>query len=146
MSKVQSSRAETLLALARDALRQNRRAEAFDLARRARETDPQLEGAYLILAALSAPAESIRLLNQALKINPTSSAARKGMHWAVQRLREETKGGASEQTEPIRLAADHAEELEATHPHPVQPGQFIFQSDAEQYVPDLADQPDSGQH
>jgi lipoprotein-anchoring transpeptidase ErfK/SrfK len=127
MSKAQSSRAETLLALARDALRQNRRAEAFDLARRARETDPQLEGAYLILAALSAPAESIRLLNQALKINPNSSAARKGMHWAVQRLREETKGGASEQTEPIRLAADHAEELEATHPHPVQPDLQVTQ-------------------
>jgi tetratricopeptide (TPR) repeat protein len=100
MSKAQSSRAETLLALARDALRQNRRAEAFDLARRARETDPQLEGAYLILAALSAPAESIRLLNQALKINPNSSAARKGMHWAVQRLRKKPKGALPSKQNP----------------------------------------------
>ena len=50
---------------------------------------PGVEEPWLILAALSEPQESIRYLSKALAVNPQSRQARKGMHWAIARLREQ---------------------------------------------------------
>lgn len=52
---------------------------------------PQREEPWLILAALASPRASIRYLGRALEINPGSERARRGMHWAVERLRKTTK-------------------------------------------------------
>ena len=51
---------------------------------------PNQEQPWLVMAAIASPRASIAYLNQALIINPQSQRARKGMHWAVQRYREQT--------------------------------------------------------
>ncbi|MCD6576559.1 MAG: L,D-transpeptidase [Anaerolineaceae bacterium] len=61
---------------------------AFKYAKIAADLNPQLEEAWLILASVSGPKESIEFLNHALEINPESKKARKGMRWAVRRYRE----------------------------------------------------------
>jgi hypothetical protein len=48
---------------------------------------PGQEDPWLILAAVSSPKASIEYLNQALRINPQSKRARKGMEWAIKRYR-----------------------------------------------------------
>jgi len=54
---------------------------------------PDLEEPWLILAAVASPRASIAYLERALRINPHSERARKGMHWAVGRLRKEAGQG-----------------------------------------------------
>lgn len=49
---------------------------------------PEEEEAWLWLAAVSNPRASVEYLNRALHIAPQSARARKGMHWAIKRLRE----------------------------------------------------------
>lgn len=49
---------------------------------------PQDEEPWLYLAALSTPRASVYYLLRALEINPQSERARKGLHWAIQRLRQ----------------------------------------------------------
>ena len=63
--------------------------EARRLAEKAVSIAPDLETPWLVLASLASPRASIAYLNQALAINPSSETARKGMHWAIQRLRTE---------------------------------------------------------
>jgi hypothetical protein len=53
---------------------------------------PGLEEPWLILASLASPRASVAYLEEALKINPRSSRARQGMHWAVERLRRAGEG------------------------------------------------------
>jgi lipoprotein-anchoring transpeptidase ErfK/SrfK len=50
---------------------------------------PELEEPWLFLASLANPRASVKYLEQALRINPQSQRARKGMHWAVERVRQE---------------------------------------------------------
>lgn len=71
------------------ALRSGDRQAARSWAEQAAELAPQREDPWLILAALAAPAESLTYLKHALEINPSSTAAREGIHWAVQRLRNQ---------------------------------------------------------
>ncbi|MHB8191920.1 MAG: L,D-transpeptidase family protein [Bellilinea sp.] len=98
------------LKAARQALREGRREEAWRLAKLASELSPGLEEPWLILGALAEPGESIYYLQQALTINPTSEAARKGMHWAVQRLRAQPADLPPVSSEPVP---------ESTQPVPV---------------------------
>ena len=76
-----------LIRLASQALRSGDRLIARRYAEQALAIDPEKEEPWLILAATAGPRASIYYLNQALRINPHSKAARQGMHWAVQRLR-----------------------------------------------------------
>lgn len=62
---------------------------AYSWAEKATQLNPQWEDAWLWLAAVSEPVQSIEFLNQALQINPSSERARRGMHWSIQRLRKE---------------------------------------------------------
>jgi lipoprotein-anchoring transpeptidase ErfK/SrfK len=74
---------EARLALKRGDLSQARR-----LAQRAAAQAPDQEDPWLLLAALSTSAKaSAAYLNRALEINPSSTRARHGMHWAIQRMR-----------------------------------------------------------
>ena len=57
-------------------------------AQQAAKLAPDLEEPWLLLAALATPEASLEYLNRALEINPESKRARQGMHWAIQRLRE----------------------------------------------------------
>ncbi len=73
---------------AREALRNNNRTEARQWAERAASLAPQMEDPWLILAAVASPRVSVEYIQRALKINPNSPRARKGMEWAMQRLQE----------------------------------------------------------
>lgn len=103
---------------ARTALRQNDRQAAMHWANEALRSTPELEEAFLILAACSSPTDSIRYLNQALRINPGSQKARQGMDWAVRRLRDEEKKQALEkqkQSTPLaRTQSQKSSEIKST--------------------------------
>ena len=73
---------------AREALRNGNRTEAREWAEHAASLAPQMEDPWLILAAVASPRVSVEYIQTALKINPNSPRARKGMEWAMQRLRD----------------------------------------------------------
>ena len=74
---------------AKRALKENRKLDARRWVERAVSIAPEQEEPWLILAAIASPKASLNYLNQALKINPTSSRAKRGMHWAIKKLRAE---------------------------------------------------------
>lgn len=80
---------------AREALRNDHRSEARQWAEQAATLAPQMEDPWLILAAVASPRASVEYIQKALKINPNSPRARRGMQWAMQRLREPGKGPPS---------------------------------------------------
>jgi len=96
---------------ARAALRKGDKDVAHAWAEKAASLSPNLEDAWLLLAATSRPQLSIRYLERALAINPQSERARKGMLWAKKRLRpasapivEETQPTPKiEETQPTRV-------------------------------------------
>jgi lipoprotein-anchoring transpeptidase ErfK/SrfK len=73
---------------AREALRNGNRTEAREWAEHAASLAPQMEDPWLILAAVASPRASVEYIRTALKINPNSPRARRGMEWAMQRLRD----------------------------------------------------------
>ncbi len=73
---------------ARSFYRQNNKRMARFWAERAVALDPGSEEAWLWLAAVSNPETSLKYLRRALEVNPNSTRARQGMHWAIQRLRQ----------------------------------------------------------
>jgi lipoprotein-anchoring transpeptidase ErfK/SrfK len=75
---------------ARQALREDRRSDARKWAEHAARLAPQMEDPWLILAAIASPEASLQFIQRALKINPDSPRARRGMEWAMQRLRVQT--------------------------------------------------------
>jgi LysM repeat protein len=86
---------------AAEALRRGDKKNARHWAEIAAALSPGLEDPWLMLAAVSGPRASIAHLNRALKINPASPRARKGMHWARERLQK---------------AEETARQLRAAHP------------------------------
>ncbi len=64
---------------------------------------PEKEEPWLLLASVASPKASVHYLEEALRINPESERARKGMEWAAKRLYAETVS------------------IEATRPTPVAP-------------------------
>lgn len=91
------------LTLAKKALQNGERQKAYQLAHDAALKDASLEEAWLILAALSPPDKSLSFLKRALEANPSSSRARQGVHWALQRKRKSTPPQG--QTSPTRTLA-----------------------------------------
>ncbi len=75
---------------AKEALNRGEVQRARRLAHRAVSLAPDYEEPWLYLASVSSPEASISYLKKALKINPTSKQAKKGMHWAIQRFRKTT--------------------------------------------------------
>jgi lipoprotein-anchoring transpeptidase ErfK/SrfK len=82
--------AQQALLNARRAVQQGDRQAARRWAERSAGLCPDLEEPWLILAAVGSPRASVAYLERALRINPHGERARKGMHWAVERLRKET--------------------------------------------------------
>jgi len=105
--KLDPETAQQMLLNARQAIQRGDRLAARRMAESAAALSPDLEEPWLILAALASPQTSVRYLERALKINPTSIRARKGMHWAVERLRKEPpakplQSGSLPDTRPMR--------------------------------------------
>ena len=88
--KTDPESAQQALLSARRAVQQGDRQKARRWAETAAALCPDLEEPWLILAAVGSPRASVAYLERALRINPHSERARKGMHWAVSRLRKET--------------------------------------------------------
>jgi lipoprotein-anchoring transpeptidase ErfK/SrfK len=84
-----SESARRALENARRAVSQGDRQAARRWAEQAVALSPGLEEPWLILAAVASPRASVAYLEQALRINPDSVHARKGMQWAVDRLRKQ---------------------------------------------------------
>ncbi len=94
--KTDPESAQQALLNARRAVQQGDRQAARRWAERSAALCPNLEEPWLILAAVGSPRASVAYLERALRINPHSERARKGMHWAVNRLRKEAgRGGTS---------------------------------------------------
>jgi peptide/nickel transport system permease protein len=83
--------AQQALLIARQALQQGDYQSARRWARTAASLRPDLEEPWLILAAFGSPPASVVYLERALRINPHSEIARKGMQWAVDRLGKEAE-------------------------------------------------------
>ena len=83
------------------ALKRGERLEARQWAERAASLAPEREEPWLVLAAIASPRASIAYLKRALEINPESQHARKGMHWAIQRLRAERPEPLQHQNEVV---------------------------------------------
>jgi len=83
------SEAEQVIKDAKQALRNGLRDQARKLAERSAVLNPKNEEAWLILAAVSSPNASIVYLKTAIRINPSSERARKGMQWALERAQKE---------------------------------------------------------
>ena len=105
---------------ARNALRENRRTEARQWAERAASLAPQLEDPWLILAAIASPHASVEYIQKAQQINPNSPRARRGMEWAMQRLRLDSEQRAispgAQDTSPSEPASNPVRRLPAAAP------------------------------
>jgi lipoprotein-anchoring transpeptidase ErfK/SrfK len=87
MTGPENSEVRQALLEATQALKEGNQGKARFWADRATRLAPNLEDAWLILAAVSDPNDSLVYLKRALEINPSSRRARQGMHWAINRSR-----------------------------------------------------------
>ncbi len=62
---------------------------------------PDLEEGWLWLASVSSPRTGLNYLNRALKINPNSARAQRGIAWAAQRVKESPDLGPTRPTRRI---------------------------------------------
>jgi lipoprotein-anchoring transpeptidase ErfK/SrfK len=70
------------------AFRRGDRTQARRWASLAARLDPSSEKPWLVLAGLASPQASVAYLQKALELNPHSPQARKGLEWAIPRLRK----------------------------------------------------------
>ena len=80
---------------AREALRRGDQAEARRWAEQAARLAPNLEDAWLILAAVSSPRASLAYAQRAQTIHPQSQRARKAVEWARSRAGAESPGAGA---------------------------------------------------
>jgi lipoprotein-anchoring transpeptidase ErfK/SrfK len=85
---------------ARQALRQGDGRAARRYAEQSVQLAPELEDGWLLMAAIASPRASIAYLQHALRVNPSSPRAQKGMQWAVDRV----KAGESGRIAPAIIA------------------------------------------
>ena len=74
---------------ASSALKRGDRSSARLWAEQALRNNPDEVKALMILAGISKPEDSIAYLKRVLEIDPQNESARQGMHWAVQKARQE---------------------------------------------------------
>ena len=86
MNREMSEAVRLALIKAAEAMQQQNKTGAFEWASKAARLAPDIEEPWLIMAAVSHPQASLYYLDQALKINPQSQKAMKGVVWAQKRL------------------------------------------------------------
>jgi lipoprotein-anchoring transpeptidase ErfK/SrfK len=111
------------------ALEQGDRQAARRWAEMAVAQKPDLEEPWLIMAAIGSPRASVAYLNQALQVNPQSERARKGMQWAVERLRKEKGRGRDAGNPSDKLEGERVFQHGAS-PEPVIRSRVEIQSQA----------------
>jgi lipoprotein-anchoring transpeptidase ErfK/SrfK len=97
---------------AREALRRGDQAEARHLAEQAARLAPELEDAWLLMAAVSGPRASLQYAQRALSINPQSQRAQRAVEWARSRPGAETlsTGATTQSAVPGALSKGYAPE------------------------------------
>jgi lipoprotein-anchoring transpeptidase ErfK/SrfK len=85
--------ARDFIAKAREALKSGDKETARDLGEKAALLAPDMEDAWLVLtAADSNPEDALAYAQKALELNPSSVRARKGVEWAMGRLKQAQAG------------------------------------------------------
>jgi lipoprotein-anchoring transpeptidase ErfK/SrfK len=91
--------ARELIVKAREALRRGDKPSARQLGEQAARLMPGMEDVWLVLAASAPnPRDALAYAQRALKINPQSTRAQRGVEWASQQLRQ--AGNLQAQTQP----------------------------------------------
>jgi len=103
---------------AQQALKSGDKNSARQLVAQAGQLAPELEEVWLLMAALASPRGSVAYLERALKINPNSERAQKGMLWAQGRLKQELESGPSVVAQPPSEQPTEQPD-EAARPRPV---------------------------
>ena len=93
-----SKKGSAALENAKLAYRSGNRLQARRWAELSVSQNPEREEAWLWLAVLASPKASLAYLKRALEINPSSEKARKGIQWAIKRLKE-----SEEKTQPVKV-------------------------------------------
>jgi lipoprotein-anchoring transpeptidase ErfK/SrfK len=87
--------ARQCIAKAREALHRGNKQSAWQWGKRAVLAAPKMEDAWLILAAADPNAQdALAYARKALEVNPTSTRARRGLEWAVARVKQANAGNA----------------------------------------------------
>jgi hypothetical protein len=80
---------------AREALHRGDKQSAWQWGKRAALAAPKMEDAWLVLAAVDPNAQdALAYARRALEVNPTSTRARRGLEWAVARVKQANVGNA----------------------------------------------------
>ena len=88
--------ARDFIAKAREALKSGDKETARDLGEKAALLAPDMEDAWLVLtAADSNPEDALAYAQKALELNPSSVRARKGVEWAMGRLKQAQAGNVA---------------------------------------------------
>ncbi len=103
MNEPDPSQVQAAIHQARIALQHGDRDKARFWAQEAISLDSNEITAWLILAGISEPDDSIRYLKRALEIDPKSETARKGMQWALQKSRQQKQAALSQVSEKLTL-------------------------------------------
>ncbi len=117
MTTSDPSSARQAIQNAQKALQAGDKRSARRWAERAATLAPGLEEPWLILAAVASPRASLAYLGQALEINPQSQRARRGMHWAHERLRRQGAGQIQSAPRPRRPLTLPDKVLAGRHSH-----------------------------
>ena len=85
--------ARKYIAKAREALQRGDKESAWQLGKQATLVAPEMEDVWLVLTASDPnPQEALAYAQKALKINPESPRARRGMEWALARVKQNKLG------------------------------------------------------
>ncbi len=114
------SAAKEALRRSRIALRKGEKDSARRWAEKAAMLAPQIEEPWLVLAAVSRPQLSIHYLKRALKINPNSERAKKGMAWVMKKLsatepRDQDVGAITSPNKPQQKPATQKVKTQPRH-------------------------------
>jgi hypothetical protein len=116
------------------ALKNGDSVRACECAMAAARQDPLCEQAWLILASLSQPEKAMLYLENALRANPRSQAARKAVRLVFSRLKTADHTGAPDEPieEPDSAAVDVQTPLEETKPILEEPAEIVEEDTSEE--------------
>jgi lipoprotein-anchoring transpeptidase ErfK/SrfK len=101
MNEPDPSQVQAAIHQARIAIQHGDRDAARSWAQEAISLDSNEITAWLILAGISDPDDSIRYLKRALEIDPKNETARKGMQWALQKARQQKQATLPQVSEKL---------------------------------------------
>ncbi len=125
MDKLKNSDSEKLIKKAFSLLKSGEKAKARILAKKAADLSPDNEQAWLILASLSKSDQALFFLENALRANPESEAAKKGIRVIFEEMATKSKKAEAIMEKPVEYFGETEPpvRLEDTSPIPIIPVQ-----------------------